>query len=75
MKVKFLEILQEALETEDLDISLDDKLSDFDAWDSMSRLSLIALLDEHFEIEVADSEFENVNTVDDLYKLIKHKLA
>lgn len=75
MKQKYLNILQEALETENLEISLDDKLTDFDTWDSMSRLSLIALLDEHFEVEVTDSEFEDLDTVDDLYNLIQRKIA
>lgn len=75
MKEKFLEILQEALEIEDIKISFEDILSDFDSWDSMSRLSLIALLDEHFQVEVADAEFEDVSNVEDLYNLIKHKLA
>lgn len=75
MKQKYLDILQEALEMENLEISLEDKLTDFDTWDSMSRLSLIALLDEHFEIEVTDYEFEDLDTVDDLFNLIQRKIA
>jgi acyl carrier protein len=49
-------------------------MSDFDTWDSMSRLSLIALLDEHFEIEISDDEFENMTTVQDLYDKVQTKV-
>jgi len=74
MKEKFQEILKEALEADDIQLSFNDVLSDIDTWDSMSRLSLIALLDEHFEVEVSDDEFDEVETIQDLYELVKSKM-
>lgn len=74
MKEKFLETIKEALEVEDVEVNFSDVLADFDSWDSISRLSLIALLDENFEVEVADAEFEETETVEDLYNLVKSKL-
>lgn len=73
MKEKFLEAFKEALELEDENVSFDDNLADFDTWDSMSRLSLIALLDEHFEVEVSDSEFDDIETVQELFALVKKR--
>lgn len=75
MKEQFLEVLKEALELEDENITFEDTLADFDTWDSMSRLSLIALLDEHFEVEVSDSEFDDVDTVNDLFELVQKRSA
>jgi len=75
MKEKFLETIKEALEVEDVEVKLDDNLADFDSWDSISRLSLIALLDENFEVEVADAEFEETETVGDLFNLVKSRVA
>jgi acyl carrier protein len=74
MKEKFLDVFKEALEIEDEPVEMNDVMSDFDTWDSMSRLSLIALLDEHFEIEVSDDEFENMKTVQDLYDRVDAKV-
>jgi acyl carrier protein len=74
MKEKFLDVFKEALEIEDEQVEMNDVMSDFDSWDSMSRLSLIALLDEHFEIEVSDEEFENLKTVQDLYDQVEAKV-
>ena len=75
MKEKFLETIKEALEVEDVEVKLEDNLADFDSWDSISRLALIALLDENFEVEVADAEFEETETVGDLFNLVKSRVA
>jgi acyl carrier protein len=74
MKEKFLDAFKEALEIEEVKVEMSDVMSDFDTWDSMSRLSLIALLDEHFEIEISDDEFENMTTVQDLYDKVQIKV-
>jgi acyl carrier protein len=74
MKEKFLNAFKEALEIEEDNVEMSDVMSDFDTWDSMSRLSLIALLDEHFEIEISDDEFENMTTVQDLYDKVQIKV-
>jgi acyl carrier protein len=74
MKEKFLNAFKEALEIEEDQVEMSDVMSDFDTWDSMSRLSLIALLDEHFEIEISDDEFENMTTVQDLYDKVQTKV-
>ncbi|AFU68473.1 acyl carrier protein AcpP [Psychroflexus torquis ATCC 700755] len=74
MKEKFLNAFKEALEIEEDKVEMSDVMSDFDTWDSMSRLSLIALLDEHFEIEISDDEFENMTTVQDLYDKVQTKV-
>jgi len=75
MREKFLETIKEALEVEDVEVKLEDNLADFDSWDSISRLSLIALLDENFEVEIADAEFEETETVGDLFNLVKNRVA
>ena len=74
MKDKFLEVVKEALELEDQDLSLDDVLADFDEWDSMTRLSLIALLDEYFEVQISDAEFDNIETIQHLMEVVKERM-
>jgi len=75
MKDKFMDVFKEALEMEDEKVNFDDALADFDTWDSMSRLSLIALLDEHFEVEISDAEFDDIETVNELFELVKNRAA
>jgi acyl carrier protein len=74
MEQKFLNLIKEALEVDSIEVKFEDLLADFDAWDSMARLSLIALLDEQFEVEVADAEFDKTETVKDLFNLVKSRV-
>jgi acyl carrier protein len=74
MEQKFLNLIKEALEVDSIEVKFEDLLADFDVWDSMARLSLIALLDEQFEVEVADAEFDKTETVKDLFNLVKSRV-
>ena len=53
---KLVAIIKEALELEH--VELNDFLDSYDTWDSLGRLSLIALIDEHFDIQISDKEFD-----------------
>ncbi|OIQ21446.1 MAG: acyl carrier protein [Flavobacterium sp. MedPE-SWcel] len=73
MENKFIEALQEALEMEDQQINFEDNFRDYDTWDSLSRLSLIAVLDDEFEVQIEDAKFEKLITVKDLYDAVVAK--
>ena len=68
IKKKLIKILNESLEIDDA--NLDKKLEDYDNWDSLTRLSLIALIDEHFEIQFSDDEFNDFKTGHNLYEAL-----
>jgi acyl carrier protein len=71
MKDMFLEAFKEALELEDVNINWSDTFRDYDEWDSIARLSLIAFLDEEFDIQIEDEEFEKLKTVEDLWQSVQ----
>ena len=73
MKDKFLASFKEALQIEDRDVLLTDVFRDYEEWDSLSRLSLIAALDEEYDLQIEDKEFETLITVDDLLKAVEKK--
>lgn len=75
MKDQFIAVLQEALELEDQEVQLGDAFRDYDEWDSLAQLSLIALIDENFEVTIEDSEFETLETVEDLLNAVMAKKA
>jgi acyl carrier protein len=56
------EKLKEILEVEDL--NMNSKFSDFEEWDSLTRLTLLAMLDSDYNISITDADlikFENIN--------------
>jgi acyl carrier protein len=68
MEEKFIEKLKEALEIEDHEINMSDEFRTYDEWDSLAYLSLIAMLDEEYDIQMEEAEFKKLRTVEDLYK-------
>ena len=70
MKEKFLENIKEALEIDGRDIQLSNTFRDYEEWDSLSQLSLIAMLDEEYEVEIEDEEFVMLKTLEDILNKI-----
>tara|TARA_B100000683_G_C12113446_1_gene400385 strand:+ start:180 stop:413 length:234 start_codon:yes stop_codon:yes gene_type:complete len=68
---KLIEIIKEALEVESP--KLEDNLNSYDSWDSLGRLSLIALIDEYFDIQVSDRDFNEFEKVNDILNFITSK--
>lgn len=57
-------------ETEREEFSNDTKFKDLDEWDSMIALSIIAMMDEEYEITINGDDIKKANTIEDLFKLV-----
>lgn len=44
-----------------------------DEWDSLTALSIIAMIDDEFEIEISGADLRNSQTINDLFELISNK--
>ena len=71
MEKILVEVLKEALEVKS--VNLENNLDSYDNWDSLTRLSLIALIDEHFEIQFSDKEFDEFKTGQDIHEALIKK--
>ena len=71
MKQKLTAVLREALEIESDPIEGQDKFREYAGWDSLSQLTLIALLDEHFGVSIPMQVFKEIVTVDDLLQYVE----
>jgi acyl carrier protein len=50
-----------------------DVLSDFSEWDSLSVLSVIAMLDAKYGVNVTAVHMKDVRTVEDIWNLVQAK--
>ena len=75
MKERFLASFKEALQIEDREIGLEDVFRDYEEWDSLGRLSLIAALDEEFNLQIEEKEFEKLVTVGDILTTVENRAA
>ena len=73
MKNQLINIVKEALDIEEETIDLNTQFDSLDTWDSLGKLSLIALIDESFNVQISDKEFNSFQTIDDLYTALKSK--
>ena len=67
----FLIKLSEILEVENVDRN--NVLLDFEEWDSLTSLSIIATIDADFNVNVSAEELISAKTVGDLLNLIELK--
>lgn len=73
---KFFEHFHEELDETDIDeISIKTDFKNIEEWDSLVALSIIAMIDEEFEILITGSDMNSSTTIEDLYNLILSKLA
>lgn len=70
MKNKLINGLAEALEMESQQIKMEDVLRDYENYSSLSELSILAMLDSEFGIEIEMNQFNKYKTVGDLLHLL-----
>lgn len=64
--------IAEILEVDTIEMS--DELESFDAWDSLTILSIIALCDDEYKVVLSAEEIENSETINGLKELIRSKI-
>jgi len=73
MKEKLIKALAEAIEMEAVIIKEEDKFRDYETYSSLTELSVLAMLDSDFGIQIEMKEFNNYHTVKDLVNLIESR--
>lgn len=74
LKQQFLNDLEDILQREE-PCTEKDNLDEYEEWDSLSQMSLIAYMDRTFGVKLGFDNFENVKTVADLIELAGGKIG
>ena len=61
-------------ETDASEIQSNTNFRDLDEWSSLIGLSIVAMVDDEFDVVIKGDEIRNANTVEDLYKTVVAKL-
>ena len=70
MKDKFLELFKEVFELEDEEVKFEDNFRELDTWDSLTHLSLIAMMDDEYDIQIEEEELKKLITVSDIFEKV-----
>lgn len=63
---KKLALIEETLDTNEGELTVETVLDDVDGWDSIAALSLIVMLDEHFGKTITGAQIKELSTVSDI---------
>lgn len=72
---EFVQLFAEQFdETDANEIEASTKFHDLEEWSSLIGLSVIAMVDEEFEVALKGDDVKNASTVEELYKVVVSKL-
>lgn len=68
---EFLSNVKDVLEIEDHEITLEDEFRAYDEWSSLAFLSLIAMIDDEYDVILDGNTFKSLITLGDVMKAIE----
>lgn len=71
MESKFIELFKETVEMEEADIDVNTIFRELENWDSLTFLSVLAMLDEEYDVIIEGNDFRKLATIGDLINEIK----
>lgn len=63
---KFLDLFAEAIEREG-EIKMEDEFRTYEEWSSLAYLSVIAMMDEEYDVQIEEADFKKLRTVQAVY--------
>ena len=77
MEIKeFIEKFAEQFDETDVNVfAPETNFRELDEWSSIIALGVIAMIDEEYNVTIKAAEMQKVNTVGDLFELVKSKIA
>ena len=71
---KFIEnFADQFFDTDASEITGDTKFRELDEWSSLIALSIIAMVDEEYDVALKGDDIRNSNTIEDLFNAVKAK--
>ena len=71
---EFIEKFADAVEVEAFaSLSSETRFRELDEWSSLAALSIIAMLDEEYDVSVSGDELRKTDTIGNLYDLMNSK--
>jgi acyl carrier protein len=69
---QLLELLEDVFEMDSEIMNLEDNFKDYDSWDSLTLLALIATIHDEFDVSLSNNDIEELNTIKDILDKINN---
>ena len=67
----FIKKIEEVFEMPSGSITPNDNFREYQEWDSLALLSLMAMLDDEYNVTIPRDDFQKLKTIEELYFYIK----
>lgn len=72
---KFIENFKDAVEIEERELALTDKFREYPEWSSLAFLSIIAMIDDEYDVIIEGKDFKTLETLQDIVDTINRQQA
>ena len=69
---KFIENFAEAIDIEASELTAETEFRNLDEWDSVAYISVIAMMDEEYDIQIEMAQFKQLKTLGDIAEYIEN---
>lgn len=66
-----LALVEECMDLDEGTLKLEDNLADYEEWDSVTALSIIAMVDEQFHKTLSGDDLKSAKTISDIIALME----
>lgn len=67
----FIKKIEDVFEKPSGSIKQNDNFREYQEWDSLALLSLMAMLDDEYNVTIHRDDFQKINTIEEMYNYIK----
>lgn len=60
-------------ETDSSEFAAETKFRELDEWSSLTALTIIAMVDEEYEVKIKGDDIRNSQTINDLFEIVKSR--
>lgn len=71
-ETELLEQLEDIFEKDLEEMKINDSFKNYDEWDSLTQLSLLAFLNDDYDIILNNNDLDSLNTISDIFNLINN---
>lgn len=71
----FIENVRDQFEEESENFGADTRFRELDEWSSLLSLSIIAMVDDEYDVIIKADDIKSCNTVEDLFNLVNQRKA
>jgi acyl carrier protein len=75
MNQEVIDLLAEAMEVEPSSLNVDAKIAELPEWTSLAWLTMMAMVDEKFSIQLSATEIRGFKTIQDIIDTIQARIA